>query len=183
MAFCSDSMPRLNHDRDISANTIVFGNSRQIALVINIAERLKSAREAAKLSQDELAKKAGVTQGTIANVEGGLRKNPRELLAIARAVSVNAEWLKTGKGPRHPDQDTPAYVLQDSTREYLPTSGTKNTIAYHVGQIGALLVDIDDVRRAAIAEMLSAVARKPEQAEEVGMHIQTLVGSKAKRAA
>lgn len=151
--------------------------------MITIAERLKSAREAAGLSQEELAKRAGVSQGTIANVEGGVRKNPRELLAIARAASVNAEWLKSGKGQRQTDQAGQNHAVQELPADYAVSRSGKNDIAHHVSQIGVLLAGIDDVRRAAIAEMLSAVARKPEQAEEIGTHIQALVGSKAKRAA
>ena len=65
-----------------------------------IAERLKSARERLELSQADLAALAGVSQGTIGNIESGLRKEPRELLAIARAVQVLPEWLKSGRGPR-----------------------------------------------------------------------------------
>jgi transcriptional regulator with XRE-family HTH domain len=69
--------------------------------VKTIAERLAHARETvAKLSQDELAQQAGVSQSTIGNIEAGLRKNPRELLAIAKAAGVHAEWLKTGRGPK-----------------------------------------------------------------------------------
>lgn len=183
MAFCRDSMPTFNHDRDISATTNVFARSGQITSVITIAERLKSAREAAELSQDELAKKAGVSQGTIANVEGGVRKNPRELLAIARAVGVNPEWLKSGKGPKLAEPNNSNHSAQEQSPGYAISRNTKHDLAYHIAQIGALLVGVDEVRRAAIAEMLSAVAKKPEQAEEIGTHIQTLAGSKAKRAA
>lgn len=78
----------------------MIGLSGSITNVITIADRLKSAREDAGLTQEELAKVAKVTQSTIANVEGGLRKKPRELLAIARALNVHAEWLESGKGER-----------------------------------------------------------------------------------
>lgn len=90
--------------------------SGSITDVITIAERLRSAREKAGLTQGELANAAGVTQGTVANIESGLRKSPRELLAIARAVNVNAEWLKSGKQPRElfsnelPDGARPAIL-------------------------------------------------------------------------
>ena len=69
--------------------------------VKTIAERLAHARETVvKLSQEELAQRAGVSQSTIGNLEAGLRKSPRELLAIAKAAGVHAEWLKSGKGPK-----------------------------------------------------------------------------------
>lgn len=65
-----------------------------------IAERLKSAREEAELTQPQLASRAGVSAGTIGNIESGARKNPRELLAIAKAVGVHPQWLRDGVGPR-----------------------------------------------------------------------------------
>lgn len=82
--------------------------SSLITDVITIAERLKDAREVADLTQEQLAAKAGVSQGTIANVESGMRKNPRELMAIAKAAKVSAEWLKSGKGPRAIDDSNVA---------------------------------------------------------------------------
>lgn len=66
------------------------------------AERLRGARLEAGLSQAALATKAGVSQGTIGNIESGARQRPRELLAIAAACGVRAEWLETGVGPKHP---------------------------------------------------------------------------------
>lgn len=80
--------------------TIVSQLSESITFVYTIAERLKSAREAAGLTQPELAKRAGVSPGTIGNIESGARQRPRELLAIAREVKVNPHWLESGKGPR-----------------------------------------------------------------------------------
>ena len=73
-----------------------------------IAERLKSAREEAGLTQPELASRAGVSAGTIGNIESGARKNPRELLAIAKAVGVHPQWLRDGVGPRHIEESAHA---------------------------------------------------------------------------
>lgn len=70
--------------------------------VKTIAERLTHAREAQGMTQEAVAKAAGVSQGTIGNIESGLRENPRELLAIAAAVGVSPQWLKTGRGQRGP---------------------------------------------------------------------------------
>lgn len=68
--------------------------------VNTLAERLKSARDALGLSQEQVALRAGVSQGTIGNIESGTRKRPRELLAIAKAVKVSPDWLLKGVGPR-----------------------------------------------------------------------------------
>lgn len=60
-------------------------------------ERLKEARIKKGLSQGQLAKACGVSQGTIANLESGYRKQPRSIIEIARALGVDAEWLATGR--------------------------------------------------------------------------------------
>jgi transcriptional regulator with XRE-family HTH domain len=184
MALCSDSMPPLNHDCDISTNTNVVDISGQITYVIsNLADRLRAARAEANLRQEELATRAGVSQGTIANLEAGTRKNPRELLSIARALGVQPEWLKTGKGPKHLPQDSPPHAANDQRAPYLINPDQSSTLEHHVSQLGALLQPVDEVRRGAIAELLGALARQPTQADEIGAHIAALVGSRGKKAA
>jgi len=82
------------------AHTNVMQANATFTSVRTIAERTKAAREALGLNQVELAARAKVSPGTIGNLEAGTRKNPRELLAIAAALGVMPDWLKTGRGPR-----------------------------------------------------------------------------------
>lgn len=70
----------------------------QITSVKTLAERLKWARDQKGWTQEDLATASGVSQGTIGNAESGLRKVPRELIEIAGALDVSANWLKSGKG-------------------------------------------------------------------------------------
>lgn len=49
------------------------------------------------MTQPALAERAGVSQGTIGNIESGLRKRPRNLLTIAAALGVSPQWLETGE--------------------------------------------------------------------------------------
>jgi transcriptional regulator with XRE-family HTH domain len=51
---------------------------------------IRKLREAQQLTQQELAKKAGVTQGYIRHLERGLKKNPSlpTLKKIAKALGV-----------------------------------------------------------------------------------------------
>lgn len=74
----------------------------------NLAKRLTSARTDKGLSQQQLAKLAGVAQSTIGSLESGSRLSARKITAIADALGVNSLWLAEGKGPR--DASAPAVI-------------------------------------------------------------------------
>ncbi|WII95967.1 XRE family transcriptional regulator [Moraxella haemolytica] len=63
-----------------------------------LAQRLKYARELANLSQQEVAKRANISQPTYFKIENGSTLKPRNILEIAQALKVNAHWLATGEG-------------------------------------------------------------------------------------
>ena len=60
-----------------------------------LGRRLKTLREAKGLMQVELAKKARIGQGYLAQLEGGVKKNPSlaTLRRIAKALGVPVEEL------------------------------------------------------------------------------------------
>jgi transcriptional regulator with XRE-family HTH domain len=99
-------MTALHHERVIEVNTNVMQKHHLIFNVMTIAERLKQARDKMGLTQEQLAAKASVSQGTIANIENGIRKKPREILNIARALNVQPDWLMSGRWQieAHPEQ-------------------------------------------------------------------------------
>jgi transcriptional regulator with XRE-family HTH domain len=51
---------------------------------------VRELRERAKLTQAELAKRAGITEAYVSMIEGGVRKNPSlpTLKKLAKALSV-----------------------------------------------------------------------------------------------
>lgn len=61
--------------------------------------RLKEIRLSKGLSQDEFAKRIGVSRSHVASLEGG-RKNFTERLIndVVREYNVNKEWLSSGSG-------------------------------------------------------------------------------------
>lgn len=61
-----------------------------------IGTRIKSARRDANISQEELARRVGVSQGAIGHLESGRTRNTHLLVRIASALGVSAEWLETG---------------------------------------------------------------------------------------
>lgn len=76
-----------------------------------LAERLKWARMNAGISQEELGRKAGVSQSTIGNLEAGTRSSARRLPQIAEVLGVDALWLAEGRGK--PDSSGGAHTPYD----------------------------------------------------------------------
>lgn len=79
--------------------------------VMTLGERLKQSREALGISQAELARKAGMTQGSIGNLETGTRKSAKNILVIAQVLGVDAMWLQYGatqyKPPKAEEKPAP----------------------------------------------------------------------------
>jgi transcriptional regulator with XRE-family HTH domain len=65
---------------------------------MDIGERIRVERRKRKWSQEELARKAGVTQGLISQIENGTNDSSKYLTGIARALDVSADWLESGRG-------------------------------------------------------------------------------------
>jgi transcriptional regulator with XRE-family HTH domain len=60
-----------------------------------LAQNIKKLRKQRKLSQEELAKKAGVTYSTLIKLESGVNKNPtiKTIQQIAVALEVTLDEL------------------------------------------------------------------------------------------
>lgn len=62
------------------------------------AKRVRARREALKLNQSQVAKLAGLKQPDISKIELGAIQKTTEILALARALQCNPDWLATGEG-------------------------------------------------------------------------------------
>jgi len=60
-----------------------------------LAQNIKKLRKQLKLSQEELAKKAGITYSTLIKIESGANENPtiKTLVQIAKALNVKVDDL------------------------------------------------------------------------------------------
>lgn len=67
---------------------------------MTLSERIKAARDYAKLTQEELARRVGVSQTAIHKLECGQSRSSRRTVAIALTCGVNPVWLETGNGPK-----------------------------------------------------------------------------------
>lgn len=65
---------------------------------MSLAQRIKQAREQARLSQRTLAKRSGLSQQLISKLENGLVESTSEVFRLAEALKVEPRWLATGKG-------------------------------------------------------------------------------------
>jgi transcriptional regulator with XRE-family HTH domain len=85
-------------------------------------ERVRRERRARDLTQAGLGQLVGAVQQTIYQIEKGVAGETRFVVRIAQALDVNAEWLRTGQGPKTP-ADWAAYLdmteLSEDTREVL----------------------------------------------------------------
>jgi phage repressor protein C with HTH and peptisase S24 domain len=70
---------------------------------MSIGSRIKQTRKVIKMTQAELAKKSGLNQSTISDLEVGKSQGTTYLATLASALGVNALWLETGKGAMSPE--------------------------------------------------------------------------------
>jgi len=64
----------------------------------SLGERVRRAREAAGLSQAQLADAIGIRQPSLHAIETGKSERSKHASALARALRVSLAWLETGKG-------------------------------------------------------------------------------------
>lgn len=65
-----------------------------------LGDRVKEARQGARLSQGALAARIGVKQSSISELERGDSRETAHIVKIALATRFSAYWLETGKGPK-----------------------------------------------------------------------------------
>lgn len=71
---------------------------RSLNLTTSISYRVKLARELKKMSQIQLSKAVGISQGTLSDLERGKNRSSLELTKIADVLGVSPIWLSEGRG-------------------------------------------------------------------------------------
>ena len=102
-----------------------YGRTRNTH-AMEFKDRLKAARKYAKLNQLELAKRSGLTQTSISDLERGKSKGTTFVTQIARVCGVDTLWLAEGRGQMVPGttsaEDAPLNAA-DMVRDMLAKSG------------------------------------------------------------
>lgn len=105
-------------------------NGTRFLVMNELKDRVLKRRKQLGLTQKELAKRVGVKQQSIQQLEDGVVKRPRYLLELSSALECDAHWLSTGKGSAD-------FNLSD--RPYIPGSGSPNSPAKVPTEFLALL--------------------------------------------
>ena len=131
-----------------------------------IGGRLKRLREAAELTQTELATRAGVSQGTIGNIESNIRGYGKSVVRIASTLKVSTEYL-TDLGERNAEPETPAHRVMQTAAVYQVKR--HDPVALAVMELCIAFARVDKHSRAAAINLLSGVAEHAEDRDYAEM--------------
>lgn len=73
---------------------------------LGIADRVKSAREKAGLTQEQLGDRLGLSRDFVSKIENGITQRPRNIKELGIALNVSPIWLAFGvQGLEHLSPD------------------------------------------------------------------------------
>lgn len=83
----------------------------------NIAKRLKELRKQLDLTQEEFAKKIGLSRANVGNIEyGRVLLTDRNIITICQTFNVNEDWLRNGNEPIFKEKSND--ILEEFLKEY-----------------------------------------------------------------
>ena len=129
----------------------------------SVGDRVRERRLALKLSQPQLAKKAGgITYQAIQQLEAG--GGTKHLVAIARALGVSAEWLQDGSGPAPSGKTAPSRAaLAEKLKALSPLAIAQGKSAVYAAED----VDLATARRTGL-EALALLINSADWEEGMG---------------
>ncbi len=101
----SMSMPGLSAYQYPAVNRVSAENCE-----VKLGTRVRGLRKALGLTQVQLSRLAGITQGSLSSIENGDTKELRAetILALAKHLGTSPDWIRTGAGPpTEPERPTP----------------------------------------------------------------------------
>lgn len=91
---------------------------------MKLGERLRQARQHARLSQEQLGELAGCGQGVVSKIERGDQDNTSYVARLAKACNVSVEWLDEEIGDMIPsaavlkvEQNSPEYMINQIMKQ------------------------------------------------------------------
>lgn len=121
-----------------------------------LSERMKLARAHARLTQAQLAKKTGISQPTISDLERGEQTKSAYTTQIAHACRVSPLWLATGRGDMDATEEEEMPLSDDEVRllgmfRGLPQDFKQHVMANAV-QIFEMFSDLPEAAKNAFME-------------------------------
>lgn len=126
-----------------------------------LAQRLKSARQNAKLTQNELGKAVGVSQAAIQKIETGRALTSTKLIEIAKVLNISPEWLSNGDG-ESAIQKTEASVKIDLVNDVSHIERYRVEVLDIEASAGKGVVVIDD-----FIETITSIEYSQEEAKKL----------------
>lgn len=127
-----------------------------------IALRIRSARQAARLTQSELAAALGLSRSAVAQWESasGSAPSTASFARLATTLGCTFEWLATGQGPRSVAHRNPAHEGDDAPavchRHFAHNDEEERMIeAFRA---------LDDFDRAAVMVLTETLSARPQRA-------------------
>ena len=146
---------------------------------MNLGQRVTAAREYAKLTQAQLAKRVGVTQQTMHKLEAGKAKRSSALADICLETGVSLRWLVRGEGSMiasqsaRPDPITMAHALT-VLQSLAHLQAGEATFLYDAPSLLAIYDQLSreppdiDLDREAVLGRMAAVLRGVDDGKGVG---------------
>ena len=88
-------------------------------------QRVRAERKRLKLTQTDLAKQIGMSQGNLSDIENDAVPTSTFTPALAKIFRVNAHWLATGLGARDSNDDEPVMARKAPSPPSHNLSATK----------------------------------------------------------
>jgi transcriptional regulator with XRE-family HTH domain len=73
----------------------------------SVGDRVKERRKDLGLKQGELARRVGISQATLSELENNPTTKTKEVAKLAAVLGVDALWLADGTGEKIPDGTAP----------------------------------------------------------------------------
>lgn len=98
-----------------NSDTLSIGTPIRMPAILGymetVGDRVRQARKEAGFTQKQLAKKVGISQSSISELEGGDTSETPAIVKIAVACKVSPYWLDAGGGPMRRMTDALAAFL------------------------------------------------------------------------
>ena len=128
-----------------------------------MGDRLRHARKLRKLTQQQLANLAGVSQGLISNIESQGRDYGFSVLPIAKILRVSHDWLLLQSD-----------VMEPSENEVAEERAAYSTLAAALQVLGDALQDMDPGTRRRVMSLIADLEVDPASHAQVAAAIEAM---------